>query len=144
MRVVKQHPVEMLQQCSSANSYTVCGSALSWRNTTPYVSIPRLLFWMSLRSYISVSQYISDVIMVPCCINSAISTPFLSQKTDAISFLASRQRVFKFLGFFLWTCVHPLLWLFFGFNIHKWNSCFITCFSYDVTETFITTFVVLL
>jgi hypothetical protein len=34
----------------------------------------------------------------------------------------------------LWMCVHPLLWLFFGFNIHKWNG-FITCYSYHVIES---------
>jgi hypothetical protein len=38
--------------------------------------------------FFSVSQYTSDVTVVPCCMNSTISTPFLSQKTDALSFLA--------------------------------------------------------
>jgi hypothetical protein len=28
-----------------------------------------------------------------------------------------------------WMCVHPLLWLLFGFNIHRWNPCFITWYS---------------
>jgi hypothetical protein len=42
-----------------------------------------------------VSQYTYDVTVVPCCINSTISTPFLTQKTAAISFLAGRQRLFK-------------------------------------------------
>jgi hypothetical protein len=37
-RVVKQLPVEMLQHVR------VCGSALWWRSTTPYVNIPRLFF----------------------------------------------------------------------------------------------------
>jgi hypothetical protein len=36
----------------------------------------------------SVPQYTSDVIAVPCCMNSTISTPFLSQKTAAINLLA--------------------------------------------------------
>jgi hypothetical protein len=35
----------------------------------------------------SVLQYASDVIVVPCCITFTISTPFLSQKTVAISFV---------------------------------------------------------
>jgi hypothetical protein len=39
-----------------------------------------------------VSQYTSDVIVVPCCMNSTISTPFLSQKAAAISFLADNVR----------------------------------------------------
>jgi hypothetical protein len=43
--------------------------------------------------------------------NSTISTPLLSQKTVAISFLAGRQLLFKLLRFFWWMCVHPLLWL---------------------------------
>jgi hypothetical protein len=28
-----------------------------------------------------------------------------------------------------WMCVHPLLWLLFGFSIHKWNPGFITSYS---------------
>jgi hypothetical protein len=36
----------------------------------------------------SVSQYTSDITVVPCCTNSNISTPFLSRKTDAITFVA--------------------------------------------------------
>jgi hypothetical protein len=74
-----------------------------------YVNIPHLLFRMALRSFISVLQSSSYVIMVPCYINSTISTPFLSQKTIAISFLASRQRLFKLLRFVLRMCVHPRL-----------------------------------
>jgi hypothetical protein len=46
-RVVKQFPVEMLQQCSSASN-CMRERALSWRSTTPDVSIPRLLFWIAL------------------------------------------------------------------------------------------------
>jgi hypothetical protein len=41
-------------------------------------------------------------------------------------------------------CMHPLLWLFFGFSIYKWNPGFITCYLYDVIEKFITIFVGLL
>jgi hypothetical protein len=63
--------------------------------------------------------------MVPCCMNSTISPPFLSQKTVAISFLAGIQRLFK------------LLWLALTarrFHKHNWNPGFITCYSYNVTE----------
>jgi hypothetical protein len=63
-RVVKQLPIEMLQQCLSAVSCMV------------------------QRSFFSVSQYMSDVTVVRCCMNFTISTPFLYQKTVAISFLA--------------------------------------------------------
>jgi hypothetical protein len=118
-RVVKQLPVEMLQQYSSASSCTVCRRALSWKSTTPDGSIPRLSFWMILRRFFSVSQYTCNVIVVPCCMNSTISSPFPSQKTVAISFLADRQRCLNFFRLVWWMCVHPLLWLLFSFNIHK-------------------------
>jgi hypothetical protein len=39
-------------------------------------------------------------------------------------------------------CGHPLLWLLFGVSIHKWNPCFITCYMCNMTEKFITIFVV--
>jgi hypothetical protein len=48
----------------------------------------------------SVSQCTSDVIVVPCCMNSTISTPVLAQKTVDNSFLARRQRLFKLFGWF--------------------------------------------
>jgi hypothetical protein len=41
-----------------------------------------------LMQFFSFEQYTSDVIVVCYCMSSTISTPFLSQKTDAISFLA--------------------------------------------------------
>jgi hypothetical protein len=62
---------------------------------------------MALRSFSSVSKYTSDVIAVPCCMNSTISTPFLSQKTAAISFLADGVYL-NFFGFG-GMCLHPLL-----------------------------------
>jgi hypothetical protein len=40
---------------------------------------------------LTVSQYTPAIAVVPCSINSTISTPFLSQKTVAISFLAGRH-----------------------------------------------------
>jgi hypothetical protein len=43
-----------------------------------------------------------------------------------MSFLAGRQRFFKLSRLVWWMCVHPFLWLPFGFNIHKWNPGFIT------------------
>jgi hypothetical protein len=39
-----------------------------------------------------------------------------------------------------WMCVHPLLWLHFGFNIHKWKRGFITRYLYDVLDKFVTIF----
>jgi hypothetical protein len=84
----------MLQQCSSACRSMRARIVLD-HVIIPNVSIPRLLFLMALRSFLSVSQYTSDVIVVPCCMNSTISTPFLSQKTVSISFLTGRQSLFK-------------------------------------------------
>jgi hypothetical protein len=122
----------------------LCRCTLSWRGTTPDVTIPHLLFWIALHHSFSVLQYNFDGIVDPCCMNSTISNPFLSQKTVPISFLAGWQCLFKHFWLVWWMCVHPLLWLLFGFNIHKWNPGFITCYSYDIIEKFITTFAVLL
>jgi hypothetical protein len=68
------------------------------------------LFWITLNGFISVSQYTSDIIVVPCYMDSAINTPFLSYKSVAISFLAGRQCLFKHFRLVWWMYVHPLLW----------------------------------
>jgi hypothetical protein len=47
-----------------------------------------------------VSQYTGDVIVVPCCMNSTISTHSLSQETDAISFVADNICLNFFFGLF--------------------------------------------
>jgi hypothetical protein len=47
--------------------------------------------------FFSVSQYTSDVIVVPCCMNSTITTPFLSRNTVSISFPTDNLRL-KFFG----------------------------------------------
>jgi hypothetical protein len=85
--VVKQLLVEILQQCLSA-------------------SIPRLLFWMPLCTFFSVSQYTSDVTVVPCCMNSTTSIPFLSQKTATIGFLANNVCLNSFGLFGECVCIH--------------------------------------
>jgi hypothetical protein len=131
-RVVKQLPVEMLQPCLRGSScmrmrsvmeehYKGCQHSTplvlnSHKSTTTNVNIPRLLFWMVLCNSFSVSQYTSDVIVVPCCMSSTINAPFLSQNIVAISILAGRH-LFKFFRLVSWICVHLLLWLLFGFNI---------------------------
>jgi hypothetical protein len=40
-------------------------------------------------------QYAYDLIVVPCFMNSAISTTFQSQKTVVINFLAGKHRLYK-------------------------------------------------
>jgi hypothetical protein len=42
--------------------------------------------------FLCVSQYTSHNIVVPYCMNSTISTPFLSQKTVAINQLSGKTR----------------------------------------------------
>jgi hypothetical protein len=85
-RVVKQLSGEMLKQCLRAGNciqmwivmeehYAGC------QHSTPFVLNDPTQFF-------SVSQYTCDIIVVPCCMDSTISTPFLSQKTVAVSFLA--------------------------------------------------------
>jgi hypothetical protein len=66
--------------------------------------------------FFNVSQYTSDVIGVPCSMNPSIGTPFLSHKTDAISFLEDNVSLKKF-GF-LDECV------------------FIHCFDCSLVSTF--------
>jgi hypothetical protein len=55
---------------------------------------------------------------------------------------SGRQRLFKIVQLLWWMCVHQRLWLLFDFNIHKWDSSFITCYSYNVSEKFIAIFVI--
>jgi hypothetical protein len=86
-RVVKQLPVELLQQSSSASScmrtrivmeedYTVC------QHSTPFV--------LNVLTHLhSVSQYTSDVIVVPSYMNSTVTTPFLSHET-VVGYLADK------------------------------------------------------
>jgi hypothetical protein len=62
-------------------------------------------------AFFSVSQYTSDIIVPPSCTNSTIGTPFLSQKTAAISFLAGR-RFFKLFQLVWWMGVRSFVWTF--------------------------------
>jgi hypothetical protein len=83
-KVVKQLPVEMLQLRSSASS------ALSWRSTTLDISIPCLLFWMTLCSFflnfaMHFWHYCGPLLQE---FHFTIRNTFRSQKTVAISFLA--------------------------------------------------------
>jgi hypothetical protein len=71
----------------------------------PDISIPRLIFWMTLCSFFSVLQYTSDIIVVPYCMNSNI-TLFLFQKTVSINFLASNVWLNFFSLFGECVCIH--------------------------------------
>jgi hypothetical protein len=77
-RVVKQLPVEMIQQCLSANSCMRARIVVDEHYTECQHSDP---FPLNGRpcAFINFSQYTSDV-KVRCCMNSTVSTSFLSQK----------------------------------------------------------------
>jgi hypothetical protein len=100
----------MLQQCLSASSCMRTHIVMEKHYTRYQHSMHFVLNGPT--QLFSVSQYTSDVIVAPCCMNSAISTPFLSQKTPAISFLT---------GGLLW-----LVW---------WCTC-IDCFDCSLVSTF--------
>jgi hypothetical protein len=56
--------------------------------------------------FFNVLQYTCEVIVVSYCMNSTIRTPFLSQKTVAINFLADNIFL-NFCGLFLeHVCIH--------------------------------------
>jgi hypothetical protein len=96
-RVVKQLPVEMLQQCSSASSCSRC--TLSWRSTPPDVGIPHFFFWMAVRSILLFhSTLVTSRVVVPCYMNCTFSTPLVSQEAVAISCLADTICLFNFFG----------------------------------------------
>jgi hypothetical protein len=96
--------------------------------------------WLALHIFFSVSQHTSDVIMAPCCMNSAISTHFLSQKTVAISFLANNVCLNFFSLFGECVCIHCFdCSLVSTFANENQDS---SCYLYDVIEKFIAIFVV--
>ena len=75
----------MLQQSSSASScmqtlIVMKNHCTKCQHSTPF-------FLNGTTKVLTVSLYTSDITVVPHCINSTISTPFLSQKTAASSFL---------------------------------------------------------
>jgi hypothetical protein len=76
--VIKQLPVEILQHCSSASSCIQKHTVMEEHYTMPafHAFCPEWPYAV----FFSVSQYTSDATVVPCCMNSTISTPFLSQK----------------------------------------------------------------
>ena len=75
----------------------VCGRVLSCRSTTPDVNIPLLSYSMALRSFFRVSQYVSDVIVVPGSINDQQHS--FSVPEHCCHHLSVCQRLFEFPGF---------------------------------------------
>jgi hypothetical protein len=76
--VVKQFPAEILQQCSSMDSCMWMRIVLEENYTRCQHSAPSVL--NGLTQSFSASQYTCDVTVVPCCMNSTISTLFLSHR----------------------------------------------------------------
>jgi hypothetical protein len=81
-RVVKQLPVEMLQQCLSASSCLWMGTVMEEHIFTCQHSTPFIL--NDSMQFFTVLQYTYNITVVPHCMNSTISTPLLSQKRVAI------------------------------------------------------------
>lgn len=79
--------------------------ALSCWRQTPFVSIPILLFWMTLQNLIKISQYKAEFMVVLVGINLIKRTPFLSPKTLAITFQIDWVTL-NFFFFGEWECLH--------------------------------------
>jgi hypothetical protein len=87
-RVVKWLPVEMLQQCWSVNSYMWTCIVMEEHHTGCQHSMPFGLNGTMQFFFNTVCTQCTCDIVVPCCVNSTISTRFQSQGTVAFSFLA--------------------------------------------------------
>jgi hypothetical protein len=103
-RVVKQLLVEMLQHYSSAS---ICMWTLlvmeehytGFQHSTPFILDGPMQSALP-------PQYTSDIIVVPYCMTSIISTPSLPQKIVVISFLADNICL-NFVGLFSeCMCIH--------------------------------------
>jgi hypothetical protein len=107
-----------------------------------------MYFALNGRPYVvsfNASAYTCDVAVIPCCMNSTITTHFLScPKKQLLSAFWQADDIFlTFSRIVWWICLHPLLSLLsllFAFNIYKWELGFIICYLYDVIEKFIAIF----
>jgi hypothetical protein len=138
--VVKQLPVEMLQQCLSKSSCMQTCIVMQEHHTVMSASHAFCSEWPALHSFLSVLQYTSNFILfLVAWIPPSALPPCPGRVT--ICLLAGRH-LFKTFWLVWWISVHPPLWLLSGFNVHKWNPGFITCYSYNVVEKDIAIFVV--
>jgi hypothetical protein len=133
-RMVRQFPVEMLQQCSSASSCMRARIVMEEHCTGCKHSMPFVLEWSCAVSLV----FRNTLLILLWSLVVWIQPPPLRHQLSGI------QQLFKLFWFVWWMCVHPLLQLLFCFSIHKWNPGYITCYLYDVIEKFIPIFVVLL
>jgi len=65
---------------------SVCGRVLSWIITTPWLSMPRRLFWIARHNFCSVSQQTPVLIVEPWGRKSTSRMPFLSQNIVHMTF----------------------------------------------------------
>jgi hypothetical protein len=127
-RMVKQLPVEMLQLCLSASSCMQTSIVMEERYPGGQHSMPFVLNG-PMRSFLALRKTLLTLLWSPVAriLSSAhISCPVQGKGCHQLS---GRQRLLKLYKLIWRMCVHPLLWLNFAFNIHKWNSGFITCYS---------------
>jgi hypothetical protein len=121
----------------------VCRHALSWRITAPDVSISRLLFCMALCSFFffggGVSKYTCDIVVPVSWIPPSAPLSCPREQLPPAFWQADLFILFRHVW---WMYMHRLPSLLYGFSIHKWNPLFITCYSYDMFEKFIASFVV--
>jgi hypothetical protein len=73
----------MLQLCSSASSRMQTCIVMKEHYPGCHHSTPFVLNGPA-QFFLCVLQYIYDIVVVPCCMNSTISTPFVPQKTVII------------------------------------------------------------
>jgi hypothetical protein len=97
--------------------------------------------WPYAILFFSVSKYTSDVIVVPYCMNFTISTPYLSQETVAFIFLAE-DICLNILGLSGECVCIQYVDCSMVSTFTNGTQGFITCYSYDAIEKFISIFVV--
>jgi hypothetical protein len=102
-RVVKQLPVETVQQCSSESSYMQTCIIVEEHYTGCQHSIPFIL--NGSMQFFSILQYASDI-LVAHHMHLTISTPFLSSKKVTIGFLLGRHLLNLFSLFGKYVHIH--------------------------------------
>jgi hypothetical protein len=128
-RMVKQLPAEMLQHWPSASSWMRKRTFTEKHYTVRQHSMSVVL--NGLTSLFCVSQHTFDLIV---WISLSAFPSFLRKELPSAFWQA--DVCLNYFGLFGEIYVHPLLWLRFDFNIHKWNTGFITCYLYDLWEIY--------
>ena len=111
----------------------VCGWALLWIITTPWLSVPRCLFWIARCNFWSVSQQTPALIVEPWGKNSTSRTPFVPK--HCTHDLPSWSGLLEFRLCWRWSVppLHELLLQFRGFMRHP---CSVPC-DYMAQDIFV-------